>query len=176
MNQLKAFLDKICAPITKFCEFIGMTFTGLCVCTIFLQVLTRYVFKLSVPWQEEVASYAEVWVLFMMAPALIYRAQHIRVTILIDRIKNKKVRQIIELIVYIVVFIFAVVLTFYGARQTIGSIPQSWASIPGFSLAWVYAAVPLGSLFMVIQSLKVLVDNYIVLVNVIKDEKGCERA
>lgn len=165
-------LDRICVTVNNIAKFIGIVGTGLCVSVIMLQVVTRYVFKLAIPWQEDVAKYCQAWNLFMLSSVLIYESRHICVNIVKEKFKSVKAQHILNIIIYLIVMAFVSCLLYFGARQTIHSIPQSWASIPGLSMAWVYVAVPIGSLFMLLQSLKVVVDNYISIIILARGQGG----
>lgn len=103
---------------------------------------------------------------------LLYESRHVCVDPVRQRIKSEKAQHILNIIVYLIVMVFVSCLLYYGARQTIHLIPQSWASLPGMSMAWVYLAVPLGAFFMLLQSLKVVVDNCVSLSNLNKGQGG----
>jgi TRAP-type C4-dicarboxylate transport system permease small subunit len=67
--------------------------------TIFIQVLCRYVFKVSTPWAEEIARYSFVWLSYTGAGVAVARGAHIEIN-LIDTLLEHLVKKNIERVKY----------------------------------------------------------------------------
>ena len=121
ISKLQRFQDiyaKIEENITT-CFFILM-----CV-SLVIQISNRFVFKLSVPWSEELIRYSFIAVAFVGAGAALKEGAHIEVNLLsgvIDRIKNEKKKQrvinILTLIRYIFILVISVYITSLCFKQT----------------------------------------------------------
>jgi TRAP-type C4-dicarboxylate transport system permease small subunit len=75
---------------------------------VFLQVLFRYLFKLSVPWTEELARLLFCWVTFLGAALAIREDEHIYVDIFFKKLPPKAALLIIQVydIIILIFFIF----------------------------------------------------------------------
>ncbi len=145
-------LSNVCNKIAESLTTIfTITFTVITI----MQVFTRYVFKLSIPWPEEVAKYSLVWVAFLTASVLIREFGHVNIVYFVEKIKSKKIRHLIDAVVYFLISVFALFLLIYGIKQTRTAMNQRWASIPALSMAWVYLAGPVGGALMLIQSVRI---------------------
>jgi TRAP-type C4-dicarboxylate transport system permease small subunit len=67
--------------------------------TIFIQVLCRYVFKVSTPWAEEIARYSFVWLSYVGAGVAVARQVHIEIN-LIDTLLEYFVKKHIDKVKY----------------------------------------------------------------------------
>jgi C4-dicarboxylate transporter DctQ subunit len=125
---------------------------------IIFQVFMRYLFLYSLSWSEEVARYLMIWVAFLGASLALKYGFHIGVEFIITRIPEKA-RAWINLVAKLSILLF---LIFF----TIGGFLISWAvrdqDSPAllFSMAYAYLSAPVGGLFMVIQLLNALVEDW----------------
>lgn len=74
--------------IQKLEEYFLIVGTIACVLTVVIQIVYRWILKVSVPWTDEVARYIFVWVCWIGAAAAMRENSHIDVT-LIDTILSK---------------------------------------------------------------------------------------
>ncbi|MBR4862653.1 MAG: TRAP transporter small permease subunit [Firmicutes bacterium] len=119
--KLQRFQDiyaKIEEHITA-CIFILM-----CV-SLVIQISNRFVFKLSVPWSEELIRYSFIAVAFAGAGAVLKEGTHIEVNLLsgvIDNIKSKvkkqKVINMLTLIRYILIMVISIYIAVLCYNQT----------------------------------------------------------
>jgi len=73
--------EEIILHLMKWAIIVGMASM---VFVIFLQIISRYVFAMSLSWSEEVARLTFICVVFMGAAILARRQQHLTVTVLVD--------------------------------------------------------------------------------------------
>lgn len=127
--------------------------TAICI-TLMLQVVMRYVFNSPLAWSEELARYLFIWLTFLGA-ALAYRLRaHIAVDILaeyLDRRVGVVPARVLRGAIRGVVLLFLIALLVGGVtlvQETTGQIT------PGLriSMAWVYLAIPVGCLIMILSA------------------------
>jgi C4-dicarboxylate transporter DctM subunit len=112
----------------------------------FCQVVFRYVFNSSLTWSEELVAYTFIWIT-LLGVALVTRSNsHISVDT-IEKLLPKKIRLGLDSIFYILEMLFFASLVYFGIDLTKANIMQSASSIP-ISVAWSYAAVPVGAIFV----------------------------
>ncbi len=111
-----------------------------------LEVVCRYVLNASLPWSEEISRYLFIWGNFLGAGVALKRGAHISVDSLVTRL-SESARQRLESAVGVLVFGFALLLLYYGTLSLSASIGQ-YSITMGFSLGWVFVAVPVGGLLL----------------------------
>ncbi len=128
--------------------------SAICV-TLLLQVIMRYFFGAPLPWSAELSRYLFVWLTFLGA-ALAYRlSAHIGVDVLAEylsrrfsavpaHVLNGAIRGIVML--FLIAFLVGGVSL---VQQTTGQVT------PGLqiSMAWVYLAIPVSSLIMILSAI-----------------------
>lgn len=114
----------------------------------FAQVFFRYVLNQSLSWSEELTRYLFVWLVFVTAGLVTETRQHIVVDIAIERLPARWRRGVGALTTLVVVG-FLVALLVVGARLALAAIDQTALSIE-MSMAWAYAAIPVGAACMLI--------------------------
>ena len=88
---------------------------------VFLQVIFRYVLRISVPFTEELARYLGVWLVFTGGAALVASDGHIRLTFVVDLARGAARAGLIALS-GLLVLLFNVILLAGGLQM----IPLNW--------------------------------------------------
>jgi TRAP-type C4-dicarboxylate transport system permease small subunit len=70
--------------LQRLLEGLAVTCLVLVLTIVFMQVVFRYVFQVSVPFTEEAARYFGVWLVFTGGAALVASNGHIKLTFLVD--------------------------------------------------------------------------------------------
>lgn len=118
------------------------------------QIASRFIFKIPLPWSEEVARYLFIWLVWVGASYATKERKHISIDVVISRIPKmgKKVCAVISTVVWIAFLIFMARISFkltasvYGGSQiAVGSGIPMW--IP-------YAAIPTGMIMMLFRLLQ----------------------
>ncbi len=126
---------------------------------IIIQVFMRYLFLYSLSWSEEVARYLMIWVAFLGASLALKYGFHIGVEFVTTRIPEKA-RLHVNLVAKLSILVF---LIFF----TIGGFQVSWAvrdqDSPAllFSMGYAYLSAPMGGVFMIIQLLNSLMEDWV---------------
>jgi TRAP-type C4-dicarboxylate transport system permease small subunit len=155
IEQISTKVSRISEKVVQV-TLVGMV--AIMTVIIIIQVFMRYLFLFSLSWSEEVARYLMIWVSFLGASLALKYGFHIGVEFIMNRIPEK-IRGWVHLVAKIGILIFLIYFT-------IGGFQVSWAvrdqDSPAllFSMAYAYLAAPVGGLFMIIQLLNLLVEDW----------------
>lgn len=140
-------IDKIIEGIQTFiCVFL---FTLILVLGS-IQIFGRYIFSFSAPWTEEIMRFACIW-LAMVGSSLTIRVDgHVSVDVAISFLKNNKVKTIIFVISRLICVIFLIVY-FPSSIKLIISTKNSYATSIPLPYFYVYSAVPVGIIMMILS-------------------------
>jgi TRAP-type C4-dicarboxylate transport system permease small subunit len=135
---------------------------GIMTVTIFYQVVLRYVFCVPNIWAEELTRYLLAWVAFLAAPVAVRKNRHMQVDFIVNSL-SIKAKAWLQLITYIIVFIYLIVLAKYGYNLVIGTVVNvsSGMQIP---MAIPYASILSGTILMLLTCIEWLWKRAYVLV------------
>jgi TRAP-type C4-dicarboxylate transport system permease small subunit len=114
-----------------------------------LQVFTRYVVTIAVPWSAELGTFCLVWMVFLGAAVGARRQRHVRVESLISRLPQK-VQYVVQIFIHISILLILIVLAYFGfirAQLSSNSILPA-TKIP---LNAIMMSVPAASALMIIH-------------------------
>ena len=122
------------------------------------EVLARYLFNAPTIWVEEVARLLLIWAAFLAMPWLLKGRQHIRITLLLERL-GPGGRVLVEGLSLVIVAAFAAGTLWWGwdvARDSLvrGRTTGTLLDIPTW---WSQAAVPAGCLLLLLHAISELV-------------------
>ena len=156
-------MEKISAKVSRTSErtvqftLVGMV--GVMTVIIILQVFMRYLFLFSLSWSEEVARYLMIWGSFLGASLALKYGFHIGVEFVINRIPEK-MRGWINLTAKLGMLLFLIYFTIGGFRLSWAVRDQDSPALL-FSMAYAYLSAPVGGVFMIIQLLSLLVEDWV---------------
>ncbi len=119
----------------------------------FVQVILRYFTFLSLrpfAWGDEVLRLCAIWVIFLGISIGVRKNAHFTVDLVLNKIRSRKARQTVDLMIDSIVILVLVILTYYGSSYAISNIASSLQNID-ISMAWFYAAIPIGCVFEIIE-------------------------
>jgi TRAP-type C4-dicarboxylate transport system permease small subunit len=122
---------------------------------ILMEVVFRYFPILDVSWSEELAKMLAVWLALIGASAALREGFHIGLRFFVDLIPAGPKRNLINIFVNTIIFLFFIYLIVYGFIYT-GHVAQQIAPGIQISMRWAYLAIPMGAIFLAIQSLRIL--------------------
>lgn len=143
-RKISNFLDKLEESILVFMFF-------LMVIVIFGQVIARYVFNDSLSWSEEFGKFLFVWLSWLGISIGAKRNEHIKITMFIDKLSDKK-RIFCEILSEIIVFTISIITAYYGLELVESQANIHFAGIK-ISMAWGYLAVSVGCILMAIRNI-----------------------
>lgn len=144
MNKLDILEKKFINILTHFMTF----FMILSIAMILLQVLTRFIFKTSIFWSQEVLMLFFVYSILFGAVILVYKQEHLQVDLFEEL--PAKINNILNYFVKIVITLVLLILVYYSILQVYLSIDanQVMTSIPVGR--WImYIPMPLCFLLMI---------------------------
>ncbi|MFP7335208.1 TRAP transporter small permease [Shouchella clausii] len=121
-----------------------------------LQVTTRFVINVPLAWTEEIARYLMIYIVFLGSGLAMRHNQHIAIDFLLDVIPHKNKARL-QTIILSISAVFCLLLAYYGAQLTFMVIGQSTPTLQ-YSMAWAYAAIPLGALLMLLNTVALLLN------------------
>lgn len=121
---------------------------------VFGGVLLRYVFRIPLVWGEELAMFAFIWLAFLSAGVAVRRQGHFRMSALIDYLPAGR-RMVVEVATILLMGALTLVLAWQGLHLADGGLKEQ---APGLRvpMVWVYAALPLSALSMLVFLLEAL--------------------
>ncbi len=142
-------------PFKKFTKVLYKAVEGLSVLfllgmvvTVCYVVFTRYVTRTAPRWGEEVACMCMVWFSLLSAALPIWDNRHIRITIW-NLVLSPKTYRILETAVHVVLFATIALLAKYG-MDLLNTVGRARMSGTGVSYIFLYGAIPVSSVFMLI--------------------------
>jgi TRAP-type C4-dicarboxylate transport system permease small subunit len=129
-----------------------------------LEIFMRYFLNRPLVWVVELTEYALLWVTFLGAPWLLGQEGHVRVDVIVnfmsERWKNRWAvfGSALGLMISVILTIFGAIVTFDHWLRDIYK-----PTVLEFPTWIVLVAIPLGSIFLVIRFLKLMLDHIVVL-------------
>ncbi|NME35855.1 MULTISPECIES: TRAP transporter small permease [Fusobacterium] len=149
--------------LKKFELYLGSIFIAITTIVVVMNVFTRYVLKFTYFWAEEIAVGCFVWTIFL-GTAAAYREKALIGVEAIVVLLPKKVRKIVEFLVYILLFGLSS-LMFYFSYTYVSSSSKITAALE-ISYAYINSSIiisfglmSLYSLLFVIESFKKLIKD-----------------
>jgi len=124
------------------------------VITVFLQIFTRFVLLKPLTWTEEVARFCFIWLIFMGASINVRKRAHFALELFSPKLPSGY-RIFLRLLIHFLVGIFALSLSILGWIFFKVGINRMSPTVE-ISMAYIYAAIPLSGLFMLIYILEAI--------------------
>ena len=151
MTKIIHDIDKV---INKILRFIVIIMLSVMSVVVFAQVLFRIV-HLSIPWSEELSKYLLIWSTFLGAAICIRKGSLVGLEFLKNSMSEEK-QKILQTILNLIVcamLLFLINVGFWAVRRV-------WFQITPvlkLSMGLMYAAIPIGSVFMLINQILVTI-------------------
>jgi TRAP-type C4-dicarboxylate transport system permease small subunit len=127
-------------------------FNGLLLALMFLitfyQILARDIFIISSMWTEELARFLFVWIVFLGAGTLIEGNEHIRISILADRLPLAAGR-IIRIITNLLILIFCVIFLWSAYLNCLNNWEFYAPSMDWMRLSYLYLGLLISGVLMI---------------------------
>lgn len=141
VNNVQTFLKWV-TGILGFLSII--CFAGIII-VVSTQILSRFL-PFSYVWTEELTRYFFLFAISFGAPLALLKNEYINVDLIIGRL-SKKVRRIYELVIYIIILVFSLVMTKEGYTFILLGKSQRSATMP-FQMSIVHASMFIMALFL----------------------------
>ncbi len=134
-------------------DILGAVALGIALILLFMQVIMRFVLKLSIPTLEEYSIYLFVWYTFITSSDAMRVNTHIRVEAVVN-LFGPKVKAFIFLITQIFNLAFCAIFTYSGVFIVLNRLSLSSQSTTGFPMWLVWLAIPVCMCLTAIRSLQ----------------------
>lgn len=136
-------------------ETLALTLLGAIVVLVVLQVVARYVLRLSLPWPEELARFLLIWLTFAGAIVGTWHGAHFRVDVVSGRLPAPA-RRVLSAALHVLVCVTLGVFVWQGVELTrlTGYMRSTTMEL---SMAWVYGVLPVAGVFMLAWYLREVV-------------------
>jgi TRAP-type C4-dicarboxylate transport system permease small subunit len=149
---------RVTGKLYKFVEALSVLFVAGMVGTICYVVFMRYIVNKAPRWGEEVALECMVWFALLSSSLAIWDDRHIRVTAW-DMVLSKKALRLLDLTAHL--FLFGIIaMMFCYSIPLLKIVAPSRMSGTGISYAYMYGALPVSSVFMLIATIERLGDIF----------------
>ncbi|MBA9027412.1 MULTISPECIES: TRAP transporter small permease [Bacillaceae] len=140
-------------------SIIAVIFSGMVILT-FAQVLSRFVFNISIGWTEEISRYFFVWLIYLSAAMAAKHGRHIRVEI-IDTFFPRSISKWFGLLSDILWVAFTIFVAFYGYEMVMMMMGHGQLS-PAVQLPmWlVYSIIPIGYALIALRVLQGIIGRF----------------
>jgi TRAP-type transport system small permease protein len=130
-------------------EIIACSLLVITLMVLFLGIVSRYVFNDPIVWTEELARFCSTWIIFLGAAACFKRSAHIGIDVIV-RLLPRSLHRGIEVAVNLMMMVLLSVLIVRGFQYS-GKSFVLHTTVLGIPFGLWNAAVPIGSLFMLIR-------------------------
>ncbi len=151
----RTILSGIVKDLDLYLSAAAFVFVG---CVMFLLVITRYLYSLSLPALEEFTMVVFVWFLYLSMIYCLRHNLHIRVEI-IDTLIGRTAKKVIDLIADTILLVFTAVMFYDGMLLVVFNMGRSGGKTPMLDIPYyaVYIVLPLSfGLFTIFLVLKIL--------------------
>ncbi|MDH4619850.1 TRAP transporter small permease [Brevibacillus sp. AY1] len=131
---------------------------GLAALLTLVQVFARYLLKSPFVWSEELVRYAMIWIVFL-GTAVALRKGHLIAVEVVQHLVPKAIKKMMEVVTVLInmVLLFLLIKYGFGIMTNLGGQSTGAMDIP---VSWTYAAIPVGSLLALLNSLVALFEIF----------------
>ncbi|MFC4351707.1 TRAP transporter small permease [Fodinicurvata halophila] len=143
---------------TRLALVVSVMMLIIAVATGFYQVLTRFVFNAPSTWSEVLTRSAMIWSVFL-AMAACFRWGYMMAVEVIYQLVPKRGLVLVEAFVGLACLLVLWILLYYGIAMTLRVSSQTLSGLY-ISIAWIYAAIPVGAAFSILAVLARLLAQF----------------
>jgi TRAP-type C4-dicarboxylate transport system permease small subunit len=124
-----------------------------------IQIILRYFTNNDIrpfAWGDEIIRLSSIWVAFLAASIGVRESSHLSVEFFLNKLLSRKVILAVKRLAGIIVLTVLALMVYYGFSRVKANIPASLQNLP-ISMAWFYAAIPIGSIYLFIDYLLILI-------------------
>ncbi len=129
MNKALRIYGRCIEGLGMVLKSIGILLIFFIVLSIFVQVVSRYLFNRPHVWVEEFATYCFIWLVFIGAAFAHVKGRHIIVTTLIDSL-SRRVQLVLSICANIAILTFLFSLIRFGFKQFATEMPLHSIALP----------------------------------------------
>lgn len=151
-------VDKINYFIRYLLAALLMVMTGLIVYQVIVRFSAHYI-DVDLPrWTEEIARYSMIWLVLLGAALAVRYSALIGMEAIAERL-SPYAQRVLRAITLVISMAFFLIIIFYGF-QMLGHVSHQLSPGAKLSMAIPYAAIPIGGIFMLMNSIAVLIETF----------------
>ena len=137
--------------LNRFEEIIGVACLGIMTTIAFVNVLTRYFFKYSMAFTEEITLYLFVWAVMMGTSIAFREGSNMAVTLFYERFRKGN-RKLLMLFSSLLSMAFFIVLTYFGILEVMDEIAMNaMTEAIEMPVWWFTSAMPIASVLILFR-------------------------
>ena len=150
-----SWLNKISDGANKAAEYLVALLLAMMSVVVFVQVIGRWT-RLSLPWSEEFARYAMIYMVYIGTSVGVKYGNHIAVEFIVNLLP-KKGQKIMEVIVCLLMIVCFAIICRYGLKL-VGVTMMQKSPAMQIKMGYVYFALVLGGVLMLLHSINEIVN------------------
>jgi len=135
--------------LDRFCDISSLLILYVTVVVIFVQVIARYVLKVALPWTEEFARYAFIWLIFLANALAERRKEHFRCSYFVEQ-APRRIRYVFWVIDEILIFVFFIWLL-QDSLEFMRMGKRMISTVLQLRLDWIYWGLPVAVIFSLLN-------------------------
>ncbi|EPI00533.1 MULTISPECIES: TRAP transporter small permease [unclassified Enterococcus] len=144
--------------LNKTLELLAAALLVIMVLVVLWQVFTRTVLGNPNTITEEFVRFSLIWFAMLSSAYVVGQKAHLAVTILSEKLSGKK-NQLLEIVIQLLFLVFSIIIMVYGGWKAVGITMDQISPSLGISMGYVYLAIPVSGILIIIYSLINLVDT-----------------
>lgn len=155
-----AGLIKCKKGLTTVLDLVLIVAVALLVLDVCWGVFTRYVMGEQAKWTEELARFLLIWVSLLGGAVAFGTKGHLGVDFFVEKF-HPDARKVLAVFVHLVVLFFSVAIFLYGGCRVVSDALAMEQLTPalGWKMGYVYLALPVSGLFMLIYTVENLIET-----------------
>jgi TRAP-type C4-dicarboxylate transport system permease small subunit len=156
LRTIDGILNRVNAVLLAGCRWATIGLMVAISAIIIAGVFYRYVLNDALSWSEEVSKFLMVWLTFTGAPLALRHGGHVAIELLPNALPPR-LRQLLLLVTFAIILALMVVFVHQGLVFAWNARMQIAATLGGgFSMIWVFLAIPVGGLLMGLIALELV--------------------
>jgi C4-dicarboxylate transporter DctQ subunit len=107
-------------------------------------------------WVDEIMRYLNIWLIFLASSIAVKYNSHLKLDYFICKTCSEYSLPIVRRITHIVIIVSLIIVIVFGTQRTIANLNAVIQSLP-ISIAFFYAAIPIGSCFILLDYILILI-------------------
>lgn len=157
IDKIRSVLSRLNMFIIQVCKALSLAILTALVAVVITGVFFRYVLNSSLSWSEDVSKILLLWLIFLASPIALRLGELITIDFLTEKLPSR-LKHFVLAFSTLLVIAFCVVMVWQGELFALNGWKQVHVTV-GFSMFWVFVAIPLGSFFMLLVAIEILLEQ-----------------
>lgn len=141
-NMGKQGTSRFFGHLLTFFDILTIAILAYEITAITTNVILRYVFRRSLGWIDEFASFGLLWITFASVLRLIDQDEHFHVDVIVNRFGSGRIRRGLSIFKYMLTSSFFAIVAYYAAKLCL-SVASSTAFTLPVPKIWIYSILPI---------------------------------